>query len=278
MRWPIRRRSHAAAAALIVGYVLLWWVYAVIAKGSQDIHFDMGEVVSWSLVPAYGYPKHPPFPGLGRGGLVRGISLRGLGVLPALHGRHRRRAVVRLADRRALRRRRQARARADVADLSPGFNFQPLKFNSNALLIPVWAAASYLFLRSFAERSRAVGRARRRRRRARDADQVLVDLPHSRLRRGGARASASAGTICARPRHGPPSSPARCCSRRTSCRSSPTTSGRSNMRPSSHVVMTLRRAARARCELSSAACCFSPAAWPSSCWPAGRMAQRCATC
>jgi len=37
-------------------------VDAVIAKGSQDIHFDMGEVVSWSLVPAYGYPKHPPFP------------------------------------------------------------------------------------------------------------------------------------------------------------------------------------------------------------------------
>src|SRR5213079_3356842 len=36
---------------------------------------------------------------------------------------------------------------------SPGFNFQPLKFNSNALLIPVWAAASYLFLRSFSERS-----------------------------------------------------------------------------------------------------------------------------
>ena len=38
-------RSHAAAATLILGYVLLWWVYAVIAKSSQDIHFDMGEVV-----------------------------------------------------------------------------------------------------------------------------------------------------------------------------------------------------------------------------------------
>jgi len=46
------QRSHAAAAALILGYVLLWWVYAIVAKSSQDIHFDMGEVVSWSLVSA----------------------------------------------------------------------------------------------------------------------------------------------------------------------------------------------------------------------------------
>ena len=56
------QRSHRTAASLIVGYVWLWWLYAIIAKGSQDIQFDMGEVVSWSLIPAFGYPKHPPFP------------------------------------------------------------------------------------------------------------------------------------------------------------------------------------------------------------------------
>ena len=37
--------------------------------------------------------------------------------------------------------------------LSPGFNLQPLKFNSNALLIPAWAAASYAFLRAFHDRN-----------------------------------------------------------------------------------------------------------------------------
>ena len=38
------------------------WAYALIAKSTQDIHFDMGEVFSWSTELAYGYPKHPPFP------------------------------------------------------------------------------------------------------------------------------------------------------------------------------------------------------------------------
>src|SRR5215470_6641723 len=72
-RWlrPFRRlaaaladpvRANRTALLLIAFYVVLWWAYGVIAKASQDIHFDMGEVVSWSLVPAYGYPKHPPFP------------------------------------------------------------------------------------------------------------------------------------------------------------------------------------------------------------------------
>jgi hypothetical protein len=40
------KRSQQTAATLIVGYVLLWWLYAIIAKGSQDIHFDMGEVTA----------------------------------------------------------------------------------------------------------------------------------------------------------------------------------------------------------------------------------------
>src|SRR2546422_7045380 len=56
------RRSHRTAGGLLVLYALLWWAYAVIAKSTQDIHFDMGEVFSWSTELAYGYPKHPPFP------------------------------------------------------------------------------------------------------------------------------------------------------------------------------------------------------------------------
>src|SRR6185295_15585210 len=147
------RTSHATAAALILGYVLLWWIYALIAKHTQDIHFDMGEVVSWSLVPAYGYPKHPPFPAwiaaiwfavfpytdwafylLSAASI--GIALWFVWLIAAryLEGPKRTLALTMLM-------------------FSPGFNFQPLKFNSNALLIPVWAAASYLFLRAFRERT-----------------------------------------------------------------------------------------------------------------------------
>ena len=49
---PARRRR--AALVFVLGYGALWFAYGVIAKSSQDVHFDMGEVVSWSLVPAYG--------------------------------------------------------------------------------------------------------------------------------------------------------------------------------------------------------------------------------
>ena len=147
------QRSNATAAALITGYVLLWWVYAVIAKGSQDIHFDMGEVVSWSLIPAYGYPKHPPFPAWVAAAWFAvfpyadcafyllstvsiGIALWFIWLIAARYVDGHKRALA-----------------LTFLMFAPGFNFQPLKFNSNALLIPVWAAASYCFLRSFAERS-----------------------------------------------------------------------------------------------------------------------------
>jgi 4-amino-4-deoxy-L-arabinose transferase-like glycosyltransferase len=147
------QRSHAAAATLIAGYVLLWWIYAVIAKSSQDIHFDMGEIVSWSLIPAYGYPKHPPFPAWVAAAwfvvfpyadwafyllstVSIGIALWFVWLIAARYVDGHKRALE-----------------LTLLMFSPGFNFQPLKFNSNALLIPVWAAASYCFLRSFAERS-----------------------------------------------------------------------------------------------------------------------------
>jgi 4-amino-4-deoxy-L-arabinose transferase-like glycosyltransferase len=146
-------RANATALVLIAGYVLAWWIYAVIAKGSQDIHFDMGEVVSWSLVPAYGYPKHPPFPAW-----VAAIwftifpyadwayyLLSAVGVGIALW-------FVWLIAARYVDGYKRVLALTFLT-FSPGFNFQPLKFNSNSLLIPVWAAASYLFLRSFNERN-----------------------------------------------------------------------------------------------------------------------------
>jgi 4-amino-4-deoxy-L-arabinose transferase-like glycosyltransferase len=137
--------------------VLLWWIYGVVAKGSQDIHFDMGEVVSWSLIPAYGYPKHPPFPAWVAAAWFAlfpyadwayyllsavsiGVALWFVWLIAARHIE---------GDKRALA--------LTMLMLSPGFNFQPLKFNSNALLIPVWAAASYFFVRSFRDRNLRAG-------------------------------------------------------------------------------------------------------------------------
>src|SRR5947209_8080318 len=54
---PLRRERTAAAC--IIGFVAAWTLYALIAKGSQDIHQDVGELVGWSREPGLGY-KHPP--------------------------------------------------------------------------------------------------------------------------------------------------------------------------------------------------------------------------
>jgi 4-amino-4-deoxy-L-arabinose transferase-like glycosyltransferase len=151
------RRCHRTAAALLAVYALLWWAYAVIAKSTQSIHFDMGEVFSWSTALAYGYPKHPPFPAwvaavwfavfpradwayylLSATSISLALWFAWLITARAVDGEKRAIALVLLA-------------------LSPTFNFLPLKFNSNALLIPVWAGATWLFLRSYAERTMLAG-------------------------------------------------------------------------------------------------------------------------
>ena len=46
---------------ILAAYWAIWTVYGVIAKSSQGIHTDMGEVVAWSWELEWGTPKHPPF-------------------------------------------------------------------------------------------------------------------------------------------------------------------------------------------------------------------------
>ena len=53
-------RCDRTVMQCLIGYVAVWTLYGVLAKGSQDVHFDMGEAVAWSREPAWGYSKHPP--------------------------------------------------------------------------------------------------------------------------------------------------------------------------------------------------------------------------
>src|SRR5437660_1169430 len=55
-----KRQNHAVLGVLAV-YVLVWTLYGVIAKSTQDIHPDTGELLIWSNELALGYWKHPPF-------------------------------------------------------------------------------------------------------------------------------------------------------------------------------------------------------------------------
>jgi ABC-type branched-subunit amino acid transport system permease subunit len=55
------KERDRTVAMLLIGYCAVWSIYAALAKGSQDIHFDMGEMAVWGREAGIGTPKHPPF-------------------------------------------------------------------------------------------------------------------------------------------------------------------------------------------------------------------------
>jgi 4-amino-4-deoxy-L-arabinose transferase-like glycosyltransferase len=142
------RRGHRTAAALLALYALLWWAYAVVAKSTQDIHFDMGEAFAWSTELAYGYPKHPPF--------AAWVTAAWFALFPRTDWAFYLLSAVNIAVAlwfvwliavRVVDGERRAAALVLLA-FTPVFTFLPLKFNVNAVLVPVWAGATLLFLRS----------------------------------------------------------------------------------------------------------------------------------
>ncbi len=149
---PGRRERNVVI--VLLGYVALWTLYAVIAKSSQDVHYDMAEQLALSRELAFGHDKHPPlapaivgawftiFPVADWAYYLLAVSTAALALWIAwrlaarfLDGEKR---VVGLA----------------LLTLVPFFNFHALKFNQNTILLPLWAATTLFFLRSF-ERRRA---------------------------------------------------------------------------------------------------------------------------
>ena len=146
------RRDRAVVLAL-AGYCGLWTLYGAIAKGSQDIHFDMGEMVAWSRETFWGTPKHPPFGAW----LVRAW----FGVFPLADWAYYLFAMV-LATLALWFAWKVAQRYLDgekpvvglaLLTLVPFFNFHALKFNANTVMMPLWAATTALFLRSYETRN-----------------------------------------------------------------------------------------------------------------------------
>ena len=142
-----------AMALVLAGYAAVWALYGAIAKGSQDINFDMGEAVAWSRELALGTPKHPPmsawlvrvwftfFPLADWAYYLLAIALAAL----ALWIAWRIAADYLDAEKRVVG--------LALLTLIPFFNFHALKYNANTVLIPFWAATTWWFLRSFETRS-----------------------------------------------------------------------------------------------------------------------------
>jgi hypothetical protein len=147
---PIRRERNVVIVLLV--YVVLWTLYAVIAKGSQDVHYDMAEQLALSRDLAFGHAKHPP--------LASTIVGAWFAVFPVADWAYYLLAVSTAALALWICWRLMARyldgekrvAGLALLTLVPFFNFHALKFNQNTVLMPLWAATTLFFLRSFESR------------------------------------------------------------------------------------------------------------------------------
>ena len=146
-------RRERAIVPVLAAYCGLWALYGAIAKGSQDVHFDMGEMVAWSRETFWGTPKHPPFGAW--------LVSAWFGVFPLADWAYYLFAMVlatlalwiawRIAGRYLDAEKRIVGLA--LLTLVPFFNFHALKFNANTVMIPLWAATTALFLRSYETRN-----------------------------------------------------------------------------------------------------------------------------
>ena len=145
-------RSERTLLALLGGYLSAWWLYAVIAQSSQDIHADMGEMVDWSREAGLGTPKHPPlgawlvriwfviFPREDWAYYLLAMALPTVALW----------ITWRVAERYLPSEKRLLAV--VLLSFVPFYNFQALKYNANTILTPFWAATTWWFLRSFETR------------------------------------------------------------------------------------------------------------------------------
>ena len=141
-------RCERTFACLLGGYLAAWTIYAVLANGGQDVHFDMGELVAWSREISLGTPKHPP--------LAVWLVEIWFSVFPLEDWAYYLLAVLLPTVSLWVAWRVSARYLSPekrvigvvLLTLVPFYNFHALKLNANTVLLPLWAATTWWSLRA----------------------------------------------------------------------------------------------------------------------------------
>lgn len=150
---PVRRER--TMLAVLAAYAVVWTLYGVIAKSSQDLHVDSAELAAWSHHVVLGYAKHPPLAGW----IVHGWFT----LFPIMDWSYYLLAMVYAAIglwiawqlfARFLDADKRIAALACLT-LVPFFNFHGLRFDHNAVLPALWVATAFCYIRSFETRSAA---------------------------------------------------------------------------------------------------------------------------
>jgi 4-amino-4-deoxy-L-arabinose transferase-like glycosyltransferase len=145
-------RCERAMALLLVAYAIVWSAYGAIAKSSQDLHFDIGEMFAWSHEVVWSAPSHPPLgPWLMRLWFsvmpVEDWSFYLLAMIVAT-------AALWIAWRLAARYLDPQKRVVGTLLLMflPFYSFHALKYNASSVLTPFWAVTTWWFLLSFETR------------------------------------------------------------------------------------------------------------------------------
>ena len=146
------KRCERTMLWVLAGYAAAWSLYGAIAKSSQDLHFDIGEMFAWSHQVILSAPTHPP--------LGAWLTRAWFTVMPRqdwafyLFAILLATAALWIAWRVAGRYLTPDKRVLGLALLSllPFYNFHALKFNASSVLTPFWAATTWCFLVSFETR------------------------------------------------------------------------------------------------------------------------------
>ncbi len=144
--------SERTMLVLLAGYAAAWSLYAAIAKSSQDLHFDVGEMFAWSHQVGWSAPTHPP--------LGAWLTRAWFAVMPRQDWAFYLFAILlatlalwvawRIAGRYLTPQKRVLGLA--LLSLLPFYNFHALKYNASSVLTPFWAVTTWWFLRSFETR------------------------------------------------------------------------------------------------------------------------------
>jgi hypothetical protein len=145
-------KSERTMFVLLAAYAAAWSLYGAIAKASQDLHFDIGEMFAWSHQIGWSAPTHPP--------LGAWLTRAWFAVMPRqdwafyLFGILLATIALWIAWRLAGRYLTPEKRVLGLALLSllPFYNFHALKYNASSVLTPFWAATTWWFLLSFETR------------------------------------------------------------------------------------------------------------------------------
>ncbi|MCK7473984.1 MAG: glycosyltransferase family 39 protein [Rhodopseudomonas palustris] len=130
--------------------------------------------MAWSRELAFGYDKHPPFSAVVAKAWLTLFPVSDLSPASARHRQYRADAVHRLADACAVTWSPDKTVFGlALLMLIPFFNFIALKYNANAVLLPLWALTIDAFLRAYQHAPGDLGGRCRRLGRAVDAGQIL---------------------------------------------------------------------------------------------------------